>query len=183
MWFNFHQEWSSKWQNHETSHQDKTALKSGNNCQNKESLQSPAIVSMHNQLNIGAHQFPELYAFHHHWPARCQMTLHYTASHNDYVIQRCATYLIASAKSECDGVFMTHLFEILASPSAWINTITPESSIAPSHSFSAPVSLLCIPNSLSPPVTATLLWRIFCKHSPDECIKGMLCLQFHLIDC
>jgi len=33
--------------------------------------------------------------------------------------------------------------------SAWINKITPESSIIHYHSFSTPVSLLCVPNSPS----------------------------------
>jgi hypothetical protein len=36
---------------------------------------------------------------------------------------------------------MTHLLAILASTSAWIHKITPESSIVPYHIFSSPVSL------------------------------------------
>ena len=44
---------------------------------------------------------------------------------------------------------MTHLLAIMASPSASIITITPDSSIIPYHSFSTPVSLLPMPNSLS----------------------------------
>jgi hypothetical protein len=48
---------------------------------------------------------------------------------------------------------MTHLLAILASPCAWIKRITPESSIVPYHSFSAPAFLLALPNSLSPPLT------------------------------
>jgi hypothetical protein len=36
---------------------------------------------------------------------------------------------------------MTHLLAILASMSAWINKIIPESSIVPYHIFSSPVSL------------------------------------------
>jgi len=65
---------------------------------------------------------------------------------------------------------MTHLLAILASMSAWIHKITPESSTVPYHILSTPVStrvsLLRIPNSLPPPLTATLLWRIFCRHGP-----------------
>jgi len=35
---------------------------------------------------------------------------------------------------------MAHLLEILASTSAWIHKITPQSSMVPCHSFSTPVS-------------------------------------------
>jgi len=44
---------------------------------------------------------------------------------------------------------MSHLLAILALMRAWINKITPESSIVHYHSFSMPVSLLCVPNSPS----------------------------------
>jgi hypothetical protein len=48
---------------------------------------------------------------------------------------------------------MTYLLAIMASPSTWNDTITPESSIVPYHWFSAPVSLLGLPNSRCPPLT------------------------------
>jgi len=90
---------------------------------------------------------------------------------------------ILSAKSEYERVFVTYLLAILALMNAWINKITPESFIIHFHSFSMSVSLLYAPNLLPPPLTATLLGKILCRHGPHECTKGKLCIQYCLIDC
>jgi len=92
-------------------------------------------------------------------------------------------YEILAAQSECEWEFMTHLLAILALMSAWINKITPESSIVHYHSFSTPVSLLCVPHSLPLPLTTvTLMWMGFCRHGPDVRMKGKLCLLYCPID-
>jgi len=45
------------------------------------------------------------------------------------------------------------------------------------------VFLLCIPTSVPPSqLTATLLWSTSCRHSPDEYMKGTICLQYCLIN-
>jgi len=78
---------------------------------------------------------------------------------------------------------MPHLLPVLALTSAWNHKITPESFIVPYHSFSTSVSFIGVTNSLLPPLTATLWWRIFCRHGPDEGMKGKLCLGYCLMDC
>jgi len=64
-------------ENLESSRSEKSALKSAINCQSIASLQSQAIESKHNHLNLGAPQFPELYAFNHHSSAHSEMTSYY----------------------------------------------------------------------------------------------------------
>ena len=58
---------------------------------------------------------------------------------------------------------MTHLLAIMQSISARINTITPESSIIPYHSFSTPVSL-CL--------YLTLVYQILSLHHGLQCCCG-----------
>jgi len=50
----FHQQWSLKRQNHESSSYGMTASKSTINCQSKASFQSPAIESKHNHFKFSA---------------------------------------------------------------------------------------------------------------------------------
>ena len=76
----FHQEWSSKTDNVESSLKENPAMKSAISCQSMVSeatFQSPAIESRHSHLNFGAPQLPELYACNHHSSALCEMTYHY----------------------------------------------------------------------------------------------------------
>jgi hypothetical protein len=46
-----------------------------------------------------------------------------------------------------------------------------ESFIVPYQSFSPSQSLICVPNSLSPPSSATLYRIIFCRHNLVEYMK------------
>ena len=66
-----------KWENLECSLSEKTASKSAIYSQSKASLQSAAIQSKHNHLNLGAPQFLELYACNYHSPAHCKMASHH----------------------------------------------------------------------------------------------------------
>ena len=104
-------------------------------------------------------------------------------THYEHLIWWSATSLILCVTSECGCVYKSHRIAIVAWTSPQINTFTAASFIVPYHTFFVPLSHFWVPNSLSPPLTTTLLWRIFCRQGVDVCMRGKLCLWYCPIYC